>query len=90
MPWDSDMPPPSARDMPPAHPTDLEAITLLLEIGGIILTTGPDSRFSEDDLIRKAQELGAPDCSPDAEDARNVLSHMHVFKRCPDGMLRLR
>lgn len=66
-----------------------EAISSVLEVAAIFLTEGPDSSFTEDELLAKARELAADELAFTDCDARSVLRDARFVDR--DGeRLRLR
>jgi hypothetical protein len=54
---DSDWTPPMVA-IPTSNPRDLEAISTLVELAAIVLTHGPESSFTEDELFAQACDLG--------------------------------
>jgi len=65
----------------PAHPTDLEAIVVLLELAAITLSPTPESTFSTADLLREAHELGGDDIALDEKDIEIVLGKAGFLRK---------
>lgn len=81
---------PVFRPVAAAHPTDLEAIVMLLELAAISLTKGPESTFTATELIEEARRIGGDECPLDERDARIVLVYVKFLQRVGAGRLRLR
>jgi hypothetical protein len=73
----------------PAGPRDLEAIVMLLELGAIYLTQGPDSTFTTEELLAEARRIGGDEIVLDEKDVRIVLGKAG-FLRKESGRLRLK
>jgi hypothetical protein len=73
----------------PTGPRDLEAIVMLLELGAIYLTQGPDSTFTTDELLAEARRIGGDEIVLDEKDVRIVLGKAGFLKK-EAGRLRLK
>lgn len=70
--------------------TDLEAIVLLLELSAIDLTPEADTRFTFQQLLDNARNIGGDEIVLDERDVRIVMPFMgKVIKKLPGGFLCL-
>jgi len=64
-----------------ANPKDLEAIMLMLELAAINLTRTPDSKFTAQELLEEARDLGGDDLVLDQLDIAIVLGKNGFLKK---------
>ena len=68
---------PPQIEVEPLEPSDLESIVTLLSLAAILLTSGPGTTFTLEELLREARTMG--DLSE--EDVRIVLPELRFLKR---------
>lgn len=68
------------------HPSDLEAIVTLLEISAIYLTPSPGARFTFDQLLAQAREIGGDELPLDEADVRIVVNNASFLGRDRNGL----
>lgn len=73
---------------PPADPTDLEALVTLLELAALSLTNGPDSTFTEAQLLAEVRKV-AGEFEFEERDLKIVLDNSGFLKKAR-GLFRLR
>ena len=64
-----------------ASSKDLGVIATLLEVAALCLTPKPGAKFSFDELISEAQELGGKDVNLDEKDVKTVLEKARFVKK---------
>lgn len=69
---------------PTPDPRDLEAIVTLLDLAAICLTPKPGTKFTIEELIAKAQEIGGDEIPLNPKDLLIVLPFMKYLKRRRD------
>ncbi len=70
--------------------TDLEAIVMLLELSAIELTPEADARFTFEQLLAGACDIGGDEIVLDERDVRIVMPFMgKILKKLPGGFLCL-
>lgn len=62
---------------------------MLLELGAIYLTQGPDSTFTTEELLAEARRIGGDEIVLDEKDVRIVLGKAGFLKK-EGGRLRLK
>lgn len=61
--------------------TDLEAIVTLLDLAAISLTPDPSARFTYEQLLAEARDIGGDEITLDERDVKIVLPFMPYIKR---------
>lgn len=70
--------------------TDLEAIVMLLELSAIELTPEADTRFTFEQLLAGARDIGGDEIFLDERDVCIVMPFMgKILKKLPGGFLCL-